>query len=385
MSSLRFFPLIRRQITRQPTRSLMTIAGIAVAMFLFCVVQAMQAGVRSATEVAADDTVLVVYRENRYCPFSSQLPQYYQNRIEGIPGVKDVTPVRILVSNCRASLDVITFRGVPQAEFQANFLPKLEIIDGSIEEWIRRSDAAVVGESLAKRRSIQVGSRFSAAGITVHVAAIARSDEPQDRNVAYTHLPFIQEASRRGGTGGIVTQFNVSVTDSEQLDSVAAAIDAEFARDPDPTSTRPEKAFVARAAGDLLEIVRFAGWLGYGSLAAVFALVANSIVLALRDRVRENAILQTLGYSDRHLIGLIVTESLVVGCLGGSLGALIAYLFLHLKRFSLTMEGLNIEVQAQTTVLVLGMAISAMLSLLAGLWPAYRTSRRDIVECFRSV
>ncbi|MGE3165035.1 MAG: ABC transporter permease [Planctomycetota bacterium] len=385
MSALRYFSFVRRQVTRQPARSLLTIAGIAVAMFLFCVVQAMQAGVREATQVAADDTMLVVYRENRYCPFSSQLPQYYQRRIESVPGVKEVTPVRILVSNCRASLDVVTFRGVPPAEFAANFLPKLEIIAGSFADWQRRSDAAVVGESLAKRRGIQVGERFSAAGITIHVAAIARSDEPQDRNVAYTHLSFIQEASRQGGTGGVVTQFNVAVVDSTQLEAVGKAIDAEFAHDPDPTSTRPEKAFVARAAGDLLEIVRFAGWLGYGALAAVFALVANAIVLALRDRVKENAILQTLGYSGVHIMGLVVAESLLIGTLGGGLGALASYVFLELQRFSLTMEGLNIEVQAQQMVLLLGMVLSTILSLLASLWPALQASRREIVECFRSV
>ena len=44
-------------------------------------------------------------------------------------------------------------------------------------------------------------------------------------------------------------------------------------------------AFVARAASDLLEIVRFASWLGWGALAAVFALVANSIVLAVQARL----------------------------------------------------------------------------------------------------
>lgn len=385
MMALRHIPYVLKQVIRHRTRSLLTIAGVATAMFLFCTVQAMQRGVKAATEVTALDTTLVVYRENRYCPFTSRLPQHYLSRIESIPGVSSAVPMRILVSNCRASLDVVTFRGVPQQQFVDQYVSKLDIVDGSIDQWERRSDAALVGESLAIRRRIHVGDRFSAAGITVYVAGIVRSDEPQDRNVAYTHLSFIQEASKRGGTGGVVTQFNVKVDDPEQLESVAAAIDAEFASDQEPTSTYAEKAFVARAASDVVEIVSFASWLGWGALAAVFALVANAIVLAVQDRVRDHAVLQTLGYSGSLIGQLIVAESTLMGVCGGVVGAIAAYAVVYQGRFSLTMEGLNVEITADPVIVIVGLLMSVALGVLAGLAPAWQASRREIASCFRAV
>ncbi|MCZ6837347.1 MAG: ABC transporter permease [Planctomycetota bacterium] len=381
----RFIPLVVKQVTRHRTRSLLTIAGVAIAMFLFCTVQAMQSGVKAATRVTALDTTLVVYRENRYCPFSSRLPQHYQSRIEAIDGVASAVPMRILVSNCRASLDVVTFRGVPQEQFIEQYAQGFDIMAGSLEDWVRRSDAALVGESLATRRGVKVGDRFSAGGITVYVAGIIGSDEPQDRNVAYTHLSFIQEASKRGGTGGIVTQFNVKVDDPGQLESVADAIDAEFARDQEPTSTYAEKAFVARAASDILEIVNFATWLGWGSLAAVFALVANAIVLAVQDRIRDLAVLQTLGYSSSLIGNLIVAEGALMGLSGGLVGALLAFLVIDQGRFSLTMEGLNVEIASDPMIIVFGIFMSIALGVLAGLVPAWQASRREIASCFRAV
>jgi putative ABC transport system permease protein len=72
---MRVIPTVLRQIVRSPIRSGLTVAGIAVAMFLFVSVEAMREGVREATQVQAGDTTLVVYRENRFCPFSSRLPQ----------------------------------------------------------------------------------------------------------------------------------------------------------------------------------------------------------------------------------------------------------------------------------------------------------------------
>ena len=381
---MRFVTLVLKQLVRHPLRSLLTITGVAVAMFLFCAVEAMRRGVEEATRVTAKDTVLVVYRENRYCPFTSRLPQFYAQRIEAIPGVTSVIPMRIEVSNCRASLDVVTFRGVPEEDFVTHQLPRLELIDGSIEEWRRRSDAALVGESLATRRNLSIGDRLSVAGITISVAGVLRSSEAQDRNVAYTHLPFLQETSRRGGTGGIVTQFNVRVDSPERLEEVAAAIDEEFSRESDPTTTRPEKAFVARAAGDILEIVRFASWLGWGALVAVFALVANAILLSVQDRVREFAILQTLGYSARHVVLLVLLEGGLLGLAGGLVGGVGAHLA-TLRRFSLSMEGLNLEVVSDPLILLLGLGLAVLLGLVAGVAPAIRVARHEITESFRTV
>ena len=56
----RVVPIVIKQITRSRIRSLLTVAGIAVAMFLFCVVEAMREGVHEATVASAGDTTLVV-------------------------------------------------------------------------------------------------------------------------------------------------------------------------------------------------------------------------------------------------------------------------------------------------------------------------------------
>jgi putative ABC transport system permease protein len=381
----KYLPVVLKQLYRHRARSFLTIAGVAVAMFLYCAVQAMQQGVHAATEVTANDTTLVVYRENRYCPFSSRLPQHYQSRIESIDGVASAVPVRILVSNCRASLDVVTFRGVGREEFVNHYIPKFNVLSGSADEWQRRGDAALVGESLAARRGLSVGQQLTAAGITVYIAGIFTSDEPQDKNVAYTHLPFIQEAAERGGTGGIVTQFNVKVDDPSRLEAVAKAIDDEFANDQDPTFTSPEKAFVARAATDILSLVQFAGWLGWGALAAVFALVVNAIILAVQDRIRDHAILQTLGYSGNLIARMIITEGLLMGLVGGAVGASAAFAVVKVGRFSMTMEGLNVEVGSDPSILIVGLVISIVIGVLAGLVPAWQSTRHEIAACFRAV
>src|SRR5687767_7549444 len=175
MLPFKFIPLVWKQVTRHRTRTLLTVGGVATAMFLFTAVQAMQAGVREATETTAKDTTLVVYRQNRFCPATSRLPEYYGDRIAKVPHVVSAVPMKIVVNNCRTSLDVVTFRGVPEERFVEDYVGDLKLLEGSVQEWQRRTDAALLGETLANRRGLKVGDRFDAAGVTVYVAGIVHS------------------------------------------------------------------------------------------------------------------------------------------------------------------------------------------------------------------
>jgi putative ABC transport system permease protein len=279
---------------------------------------------------------------------------------------------------------VVTFRGVPKERFVESYIPKFELIAGSTSDWARRTDAALLGETLANRRGLKPGDRFDAAGVTVYVAGVVRSEEPQDQNVAYVHLDFLQRATGDRKLG-VVTQFNVKVTDPSRLEAVASAIDAEFAHDQEPTHTSAEKAFVARAADDVIGIVGFTKYLGWGALAAVLALVANAIVLSVQDRIRDHAILQTLGYDGSLIARLIVVEGLLLGVIGGVLGTVAAILAAQYSALSLSTEGLNIPIRADMSILLTGLVVSVVLGIVAGLVPAWQASRREITSAFRAV
>ncbi len=373
--------LALKQLTRHRVRTLLTVLGVAMGMFLFGTVETMQRSLRSATEISANDTTLVVYRENRFCPATSKLPEHYESSIRKIDGVKEVIPIQIVVNNCGASLDVIAFRGVPP-DHLPRYAPQLEVIDGSLEKWRQRSDSALLGRHFAARRGLKVGDRFDAAGVTVSVAGIIDSDEPQDNNVAYVHLDFLQQASAAGL--GVVTQFNVKAASADQLDRIASEIDATFATDQQPTSTQPEKAFFAQTARELIELVGFTRWLGIGAVAAVLGLVANAVLLVVRSRIKENAVLQTLGYPRQAIAVLVSIEGILLGLMGGIVGVMAAYGFLKWQRFTIGNEGLTMSVVPDTVIVLRGLAVAFALGLLASLYPAWQAAKKPIVQSLRA-
>ncbi|MEM7699767.1 MAG: ABC transporter permease [Verrucomicrobiota bacterium] len=374
---MKFVALALKNLVRHRLRTLLTVLGVAAGMFLFAAVETMQDSLSTATQASADDSTLVVYRENRFCPATSRLPEHYGPTIGGIDGVREVIPIKITVNNCGASLDVITFRGVPPQDLR-DYNPGIKLIAGSYEDFDSRSDAALVGAHFAKRRGLAPGDKFEAVGVNVEVAGIIESDSPQDNNVAYVHLPFLQQASRVGL--GVVTQFNVKVDSADRLDEVASAIDEVFRSDQQPTNTRPEKAFFAETAKQMIELIGFTRWLGLGAVVAVLGLVGNALLLIVRGRVKETAILQTIGYSRLRISWLVMIEGLLLGLGGGLVGVAAAMLFFELKAFTFGNEGLTLAISPTLSVMAKGIAIALLLGLLASIYPAWKATSRPLVQ-----
>lgn len=378
---MKLLVLALKNITRHRLRSILTVLGVSAGMFLYAAVETMQHSLATATQQGADDTTLVVYRENRFCPATSRLPEHYLPTLQKIPGVREAIPLQIVVNNCGASLDVIAFRGV-QPEHLDRYNPELEVTSGSYADWSKRSDGALIGENFAKRRGLKVGDKFEAVGVTTYISGIIRSDSAQDNNVAYVHLPFLQHASKVGL--GTVTQFNVKVDSADLLESVAAKIDDTFRSDSQPTNTRPEKAFFAETAREMIELIGFTRWLGLGAVAAVLGLVANAVLLVVRGRVQETAILQTLGFSRLDIALLVTYEGVLLGLIGGAAGVLSAFGFFRWKAFTFGNEGLTLAVVPDTAVILNGLFVSLLLGLFASLYPAWKASRQAIVTSLRT-
>jgi putative ABC transport system permease protein len=370
-----------KQIKRHWLRSLLTISGTACGMFLFMTVETFQDGLRSATEMKAGDDTLVVYRDKRFCPFTSRLPEDYASKIARLDGVKSVIPVQVIVNNCGTSLDTITFRGFPPGEIENYF--KGKAIDTSLfSSWKSASNSAILGKEFAQRRGLKVGDQFDAAGITVRVSGTLESDDPQDQNTAFVHLDFLQKSSKRGL--GEVTQFNVKVNDHTQMESVAKEIDALFRYDREPTHTRPEKAFIANTAKDMIELISFTRWLGIAAVLAVSFLITNTVIIAVRGRITENAVMQAMGFQVEHLAWMTLAEGLLMGVMGGAVGILSAYLFLTTGNFAISAEGLSIVFNIHTRTIIKAGSLALGIGLLSGIYPALHSMRGSLVNRLRT-
>ncbi len=187
---------VLKTLWRHQTRTLLTVTGSAVAMFVFCFVGSIQEGLHRMTTGYDADRTLIVFQENRFCPTTSRLPEDYAQKIKKISGVRDVMPIQVWTNNCRASLDIVVFNGANPAQVQTS--RPIKLISGSWQQFQSQRDAAIVGQNVAKRRGLTTGDQFSIGDISVFVAGIFESTVPSEENLIYTNLAFLQYA--RGST-----------------------------------------------------------------------------------------------------------------------------------------------------------------------------------------
>ena len=373
---LRFIPYVFKSLWRHRTRTMLTVSGSAVALFVFCFVGAVQEGLARLTEDQQGQRTLIVFQENRFCPTSSRLPQDYARTIEKLPGVKDVTPIKVFTNNCRASLDVIVFNGFPPEKLRAVRQP--ELLSGDWSQFDSRSDAAIVGQAVAQRRNLAPGQKFTIGDVTVQVVGVFRSSVAAEENFIYTHLDFLQRA-RGANAVGTVTQFEVQLTQQADPETVAAAIDAGFRSGPVATTTRSKGVFQADTLADLAELIGLAHWLGYACVGLVLGLVATTTVMAVQDRIKEHAVLQTLGVRPSGIFKLVVTESVVQSLLGGMIGVGTGMLLLAVSGLAIGAEGVTISFAPSWSMAQGGALVSLAVGLLAGIIPAWQAAQTEIV------
>ena len=165
--------------------------------------------------------------------------------------------------------------------------------------------------------------------------------------------------------------------------TVVAAIDATFANSFAETRTEREQAYIAgwvARAGALLEAL---DWLS-GVMNGIAALVlVNALAMAVRERTREYGVMKTLGFRSRHLVALVLGESLLVA-LGGALVGL-GLLYPAARLYAVMVAGGKTvgtyEITAETIWLCLGMMV--LVGAVAALWPALRLSRMTTLEGLR--
>ena len=105
----------------------------------------------------------------------------------------------------------------------------------------------------------------------------------------------------------------------------------------------------------------------------------NSQLMAVMERTREIGVLRSVGWNKRRILSMILSESLLVGILGGVIGIGLGWLMLVgtadvISFFGASANNIRpaILIQAAITVLVLG--------FVGGAYPAWKASRLQPVE-----
>ena len=172
----------------------------------------------------------------------------------------------------------------------------------------------------------------------------------------------------------------IKIADASRAVELSRTFDEMFANSVAETKTTTEKGFVegfAKQIGDIGSItVAIAS-----TVLFMFGLVAAStMVQSVRERTNELAVLKTLGFTDRRILALVLSESLSITLVAGGLGLAVAWLLV--QRGDPTGGLLPIFTLPPRDV-VTGVVLMLMMGLVAGVMPAMGAMRLRITDALR--
>jgi putative ABC transport system permease protein len=106
------------------------------------------------------------------------------------------------------------------------------------------------------------------------------------------------------------------------------------------------------------------------------------MAIAVRERIGELAVLKAVGYTDRFVLFFVLGESLLIAAVGGAIGIGLSKLF--------TMggdptHGFLPYFYLPAPAMIMGIAISLAVGILAGILPATTAMRLRVVDALRRV
>ena len=383
---MKFLHLVWASLFRRKTRTVLTLVSIIAAFLLFGLLDAVRTSFAQAGQSANGAARL---QTGSKLSFIQTLPLSLHAQIGKVDGVKNSTYANWFGGAYQDPHNQVFSFAVPP-----NYLdlyPEVAVSDAERKAFLETRTGALVGEALAKRFNWKVGDR-------VPLQSTIFPDKQGSKNWQFEIVGILHSTDKKSGgffdqmfllnwkyfddttpyNQGQVGWYVTRVTDVNQADRVAKAIDALSANSDHETRTQTEQAATASWMKQLADIGLIVGSIMGAVFFTLLLLSGNTMMQAVRERTSEIAVLKTIGFSARSVLAMVLAESVLLLVLGGLAGLALASVVI--PAVSAGSGGMLNLPSVGAGSWVLGIVLMVAIGVLVGFLPAWTAMRLNIVD-----
>jgi putative ABC transport system permease protein len=370
--------------------SLVVVVGIAGVVGVLVAVLAMGAGFASTLRQTGRDDTAIVMRAGAQSEINSvldhdsatlisQLPQVLRNA-QGLPIASPELAVVTALPKKSTGLDAnVELRGVGERAWELR--PALRIVAGrKFQPGLRELIAGKGAHS--QFANVDIGSSINLNGQSWTVVGVFESDDAYDSEI-WGDADIVGPAYRRGSS---TTSVTVRLNDAAAFDAFKAALASDPRLKVDARTTR---AYYSEQSARLATFIDILG-ITIGAIMAIGAVFGalNTMYAAVAARTREIATLRAIGFRGIPVIVSVLLETMLLGLLGGLIGASLTWLIFN--HYTVSTLGSNFSqvvfaFDVSPSLLWLGLKWALAIGFVGGLFPALRAARMPVTSGLREL
>ncbi len=372
-----------RNITRQRSRTFLTILGIVIGIAAIVALGSIAAGiddtVQKSLELVAGRIIVVESDENTeglgalLLGMNSELTDEHVNSISIVAGVKDTVPMVMHFKSFEgffSSSEQIVGMEPDKTEYFKG--EKIGIYEGrDMEEG--DSGVALIGKTIAEVYNLEPGDYYEVGDTDFEIIGIIEKTGSTDIDMGViVPIEDLQEAL------DIDTYQMIYVIPDDITATELVAEDIEDEVDDVATITGTE---ITRQASEMVGAISFFT-IGIGAVAAfVGGLgVMNTMIMAVIERRREIGVMKAIGATNNKVLIQFLTESAMISMIGGGVGcALGVFASLGITTVAMGM----ITTVATWPLLFFAFIFALSLGIVGGIYPAWKAAKLDPVDALR--
>jgi putative ABC transport system permease protein len=368
---------------RNKRRAALSVLSVAASLFLLVALQVVLNEFSNPPEDVG--TALRIAVRNKVS-IASPLPVRQRALIEKIPGVEAVTPLTFFGGNYKGEDNTFFAQFATDPDSLMGVFGEALISPDRLDAWKKDRTGAIIGIDTAKRYNLKPGDRLPLVGqyypvdldLTVTGIYEGTSD---DRNVWF-HQKYLDELL---GDPGTVGMWWIKARSPDDVPRIIDQVNAAFANTSAEVVAETERAFQMGFVSMWANIKVLISSICSVVVFALLLVTASTMSMAVRERMRELAVLKALGFRRHELFAFILAESFGLSAVGLLLGAGGAWLIsANIDAPTLT-GGLFPMLTVTPRILGTAALVAVLLGIVSSLAPAISVARMSVVEGLKTL
>lgn len=362
-------------LMRRPTRTFLTILGIALAIGTAVALLALGRGITDSLSQSFGERgrSLVVAPHNIVDVTAMRLPEEMGAALAAIDGVAAVTGELFAFTNTESGQHVL----VTGWESDSDDWDDVPVAAGRLPD--RDALEMMLGDVIAATLGVSTGDRVTLFDDEYLVSGISAYGTAMNRGMGIMHLPLLQEAAFREGQ---VSYFSVRLEPGLGPSEVASVREAIAASLPVIVSDMQELADQLQRDRNIAVLQAVSNAISVVALVMGALNLLATLLLSVQERTREIGMLTSIGWSDGRVVSLIMVEGLFIG-LAGCTGGVVIGMVAGTLFDAIPALGDIIAFTPRLSDIFLPLLFAIPLCIVGSAYPAWRAVRMLPAEALR--